>query len=73
MRLRFLETRPSDHPDFPFQPGQIIPVIELTEAMRAWVTEGAAVILPDSDEDAAALEPPSETATLSRPRKRGPR
>lgn len=58
MRLRFRQTTPSDAPDVPFQPGQIIAVAALTETMRAWLVDGQAELLPDAPEEAAVIVAP---------------
>jgi hypothetical protein len=69
-RLRFLQTTPSDNPEYPFQPGQIIAVEVLTKALRRCVANGMAEILPESESEAAVVGP-SERAVLSRPKPRG--
>ena len=72
MRIRFLQTTPSDSPDAPFQAGQTIEVATLTAAMRAWLTpvrDGLplAVLLPEAPE--AAMLEPAERAV--QPRSKG--
>ena len=69
MKIKFLQTTPSDHPAAPFQAGQIID-IPLSEQVRAWVDSGAAVAL---EGEATVLGAPPEQATDARPRKRGSR
>jgi hypothetical protein len=72
MTLKFLETVPSECPEFPFQAGQVITVKRLTAELKRWIARGAAVVLED-DPETAALGEPLEQATEPRPRPRGPR
>jgi hypothetical protein len=72
MRIKFLETTPSESPTCPFQAGQIIAVERLTPALRRAVTDGHAVLLEEAPER-AALGAPAETSTESRPKAKGRR
>lgn len=36
--VRFLEQTPSDHPDWPLQPGQVIPIAAITPQVNTWIT-----------------------------------
>jgi len=59
MKLRFLRTTPSETPDFPFQPGQVIYVDVLDDEMRKWVDDGSAeVVRDDSDNDSETTDAP---------------
>lgn len=49
MRIRFLQTVPSENPHFPFQAGQTIVVSRPTKAITAALGDGRAVVLPDPD------------------------
>lgn len=70
MRIKFLETTPSDAPEYPFQAGQIITVQSLTAQYRRWVKDGRAVTL---DDEAADLGEPLETAAVGKAKSRGAR
>lgn len=56
MRLRFLDTVPSDHPSYPFLAGQIIAVDRLTPLMRRWLLDGRARLL-DPEVELATIGP----------------
>jgi hypothetical protein len=73
MRLRFVQTTPSDRPDFPFQPGQIIVVTKLTPEMLRWIKEGRAMPLDDAAEAAALGEPAASAISPPPARRRGSR
>jgi hypothetical protein len=62
VRVRFLMTTASMIPDVPFQAGQIIDLPMVTDAVRAWLTDGRAELVPESRE-AATLAPPPSVAT----------
>lgn len=75
MRIKFIQTTESDHPDCPFQAGQIISLAMSTK-VRLWIERGIAVALdPVVSEPAreAAVLGRSEQATEARPRARGSR
>jgi hypothetical protein len=50
MTIRFLATTPSDAPEFPFQPGQEIPVPEVTDRVARWLRDGLAVVVREEPE-----------------------
>ena len=66
MKIRFRQTTPSSHPEFPFQAGQIIEVPRLTPAIRQWLRDASAEVVPESPEAAVAVDD-AERATLPRP------
>lgn len=58
MRLKFVRTTPSNSPDFPFQPGQIITLAALSPEAEQWLRNGDAEPLPEDDPDQhAVIEP----------------
>jgi hypothetical protein len=65
MRLKFLQTTPSDNPNFPFQAGQVVDVDELSPSMRAAIASGAAVLVFAPGPEAAVVAL-SERAVLPR-------
>lgn len=48
MRIKFIQTTPSDSPDYPFVPGQVIDVEKMTRVIRQWVADGAAFVLAEA-------------------------
>lgn len=52
MTIRFLETTPSAHPDYPFQAGQVIRLPRMTPTLRAWLKEGKAELVKETSETA---------------------
>jgi len=53
VRIRFLQTCPSDSPDAPFQPGQVIDVAHPSPALLALVDGVNAVAVPVDDTERA--------------------
>lgn len=71
MTIKFLQTTPSENPDFPFQAGQIVD-LPMTKRVQQWIADGfAVVVVPEREK--AVLGAPEETATESRPRGKGSR
>ena len=58
MRIKFLESCPSDSPEYPFQAGQIIDVDEPSPHVLGLVASGRAIRL---DIDERAVEPDAAT------------
>ena len=73
MRIRYRETLPSDQPDFPFLPGQVITIDQLSDQQEQWVREGLIEVLPDPSDEDAMLDAPARSAVLPRPKGRGTR
>lgn len=73
MRIRFLETTASAHPQYPFQAGQIITLPRLSPEMRQWLREGRVEVLGGDVEELAMVGAAPEQATAIRPRARGMR
>jgi len=71
MRFRFVEMAPSDAPDFPFQPGQVVDMA-VDARVRRWLRAGVIVPIGD-DTETAMLGEPEETAVVERTRARGKR
>lgn len=67
MHLRFLQTTPSAHPEFPFQPGQVIHLVRLTPELRQWIATGHAEIVRDEPE--TAVDEQRETAIVGKKRR----
>lgn len=74
MTIRFLQTVPSEHPEYPFMAGQVISVtapspflLELLDGVRAEIVKG----LEPPEEQAVA--PDGERPEPERPRRRGRR
>jgi hypothetical protein len=59
VKIRFLQTTPSDNPDLPFQAGQIITVDQPSEAMLRLVDGVQAEAVPSEDAE-RAIEPDAE-------------
>jgi hypothetical protein len=72
VKIRFLQTTPSERLDFPFQAGQIIEVPRLTAQLREWIAREHAVVVEDEPE-AAVLGAPAEVAALPGGKPRGRR
>lgn len=73
MRIKFLQTTPSDSPDAPFQAGQVIEVATLTAAMRAWLTpvrDGLPMAELVREAPEAAMVAPAERAVQPRAKAR---
>jgi hypothetical protein len=70
MRVKFLQTTPSDNPDFPFQAGQVIDITSVTAPIRAALKTGSAVILANPEDLVTATAEASERAVLPRPTRR---
>jgi hypothetical protein len=60
MVIRFLETVPSQNPEFPFTAGQIIHVVCPDAFLRGYIEAKKAVVVP-SDDTERAIEPGAET------------
>lgn len=73
MRIRFLETTPSDRPDFPFQVGQVIEWPDLDDTVQRWLESGIAEVVPESAAESAALDVAAQAAVEPRPKRRGSR
>ena len=70
--IKFLQTTPSDNPDFPFQAGQIVD-LPMSKRVQQWITDGFAVVIAPAREEKTVLGGPEETATETRPKSRGSR
>jgi hypothetical protein len=55
--IKFLETTPSENPDFPFQPGQVIRVSKLSPSLRKAIQAHQALLLKDEPERAITAPP----------------
>jgi hypothetical protein len=75
VRLKFLESAPSSAPDAPFQAGQTVDVATLSPEMRAALTAGSAILLPETAapvEAAVVDDDAVDRAVLPRARARKP-
>jgi hypothetical protein len=70
VKIRFRQTTPSSHPEFPFQAGQVIDVPRLTPAIRQWLRDAFAEVVPEIPDAAVAVDD-AERATVP-PAKRQP-
>jgi hypothetical protein len=71
MKIRFLQTRASSNPAYPFQMGQTIEIPKLVEPFRAFLAEGAIEIVKEAAPiETAVLEPTEETSTAAKRRPR---
>lgn len=59
MRIRFLQTCPSESPDAPFQPGQVIDIAHPSRALLALV-DGVNAVAVAVDESERAVAPEDE-------------
>jgi hypothetical protein len=68
--IRFLQTVPSEHPDFPFMPGQVINVPAPSPSMQQALRGGLAEIVRAEDEraEAPAVESPEPVRRKGRKR-----
>ncbi len=55
MQIRFLETVESSAAGFPFQPGQVIAVTQMTSAIRSALRDGRAEVLRTEEPELATV------------------
>lgn len=58
MTLRFLMTTASQHPEYPFQAGQVIHLSGLTPEFRRWLSEGRVELVKDTEPERAVAVAP---------------
>ncbi len=68
MMIRFLALAESDAPSYPFMPGQVISVPDITDRVARWLREGLAEIVREEPE--LATVGPAERAVTRKGRMR---